>query len=225
MACADTVVAPTRTFLATLRDIYGALPNGRVIHNASAPEPFHGDDADGRLPIVFACGRFWDEAKNMRALDTAAKGLPWRVYAAGNSLAPDGRCSESQTLCCLGALAARDLAVWLQRAAIFAHPARYEPFGLAVLEAAQAGCALVLADLPGLRELWLDAALYVDPNDAGALHAALRELIEDPSQRALLGSAARERARAFVPDRMADEYHTLYRNLLSRQPAMERAIA
>ena len=33
-------------------------------------------------------------------------------------------------------------------------PARYEPFGLSILEAALSGCALVLGDLPSLRELW-----------------------------------------------------------------------
>ncbi len=31
-------------------------------------------------------------------------------------------------------------------------PARYEPFGLSVLEAALSGCALVLGDIPSLRE-------------------------------------------------------------------------
>ena len=39
--------------------------------------------------------------------------------------------------------------------------ALYEPFGLAVLEAAQAGCALVLSDIPTFRELWDGAALFV----------------------------------------------------------------
>ena len=57
-------------------------------------------------------------------------------------------------------------------AAIFARPARYEPFGLAILEAAQAGCALVLGDIPSLRELWADAALLrrrrATPGAAGA---------------------------------------------------------
>jgi hypothetical protein len=38
-----------------------------------------------------------------------------------------------------------------------------EPFGLAVLEAAQAGCPLVLSDLPGFRELWDGAALFRRP--------------------------------------------------------------
>jgi hypothetical protein len=55
---------------------------------------------------------------------------------------------------CLGPLEASELAGWMHRAAIYALPARYEPFGLSALEAAQAGCALVLGDLSSLREVW-----------------------------------------------------------------------
>ena len=66
------------------------------------------------------------------------------------------------------------------RAAIYALPARYEPFGLSILEAALSGCALVIGDIPSLREIWADAALFVpsDGHDAplahvGELHHAL----------------------------------------------------
>ncbi len=46
-------------------------------------------------------------------------------------------------------------------ATVFASMARYEPFGLAVLEAAQAGMRLVLSDIPTFRELWDGAAIFV----------------------------------------------------------------
>ena len=51
----------------------------------------------------------------------------------------------------------------MARTAVFVSPALYEPFGLAVLEAAQAGCALVLSDIPTFRELWDGVALFVAP--------------------------------------------------------------
>ena len=63
----------------------------------------------------------------------------------------------------LGRLSAGELADWYARAAIYALPARYEPFGLSALEAALSGCALVLGDIPSLREIWGDAALFVPP--------------------------------------------------------------
>ncbi len=74
-------------------------------------------------------------------------------------------------------------------AAIFAHPARYEPFGLAVLEAAMAGCALVLGDIPTLRELWDGAAVFVAPGRPDRLGEALAALAADEAGCRALGEA------------------------------------
>ena len=62
---------------------------------------------------------------------------------------------------------------WLAARPVFVSAALYEPFGLAVLEAAQAGCALVLSDIPTFRELWDGAALFVAADDAAGFAAAL----------------------------------------------------
>src|SRR5207248_6075453 len=94
----------------------------------------------------------------------------------------------------LGSLSPPHFADWLARAAIYALPARYEPFGLSVLEAAQAGCALVLGDIPSLRENWDGAAVFVSPDSPPELEAALAALIREPQRRDRL--AARPRARA-----------------------------
>jgi glycogen(starch) synthase len=115
----------------------------------------------------------------------------------------------------LGSLDPAVLAAWLARAAIFVLPARYEPFGLAVLEAALARCALVLGDIPSLREIWDASALYVCPNDADESSAALRRLIQDPILRDDFAERAHQRALAFTPKRMAEGYVKLYRELLS----------
>jgi hypothetical protein len=45
-------------------------------------------------------------------------------------------------------------------------PARYEPFGLSVLEAALSGCALVPGDIASLRGNWDGVAEFVCPDDA-----------------------------------------------------------
>jgi glycosyltransferase involved in cell wall biosynthesis len=102
------------------------------------------------------------------------------------------------------------MAGWLGRAAIFALPARYEPFGLAVLEAAMSECALVLGDIPTLRELWQGAALFVDPDDSEGLEAALRRLIDDPALRRAFGAAAARRARQFSMTDMTEKYLAVY---------------
>jgi glycogen(starch) synthase len=207
---ADVVVAPTDAMLASLRREYGELGFSRTIHNgvqlpAAEPGP--------KQPFVLSAGRLWDPAKNVLQLEHVAEELPWPVFVAGDAQAPDERGAQRlQHVHALGVLPRADLAAWLQRAAIFALPALYEPFGLAVLEAAAAGCALVLGDIPSLRELWAGCACFVDPRDPKALRAALQELIKDPLLRARLARDARRRARSYSAERMGSAYLGLYQS-------------
>ncbi len=147
--------------------------------------------------LIFTLGRLWDPAKNLAALASVADRLPWPVRAGGSVVHPDGRARAVPGIEALGVLSPHEAAQWLARAAIYAHPALYEPFGLAVAEAALAGCALVLGDIPSLREIWgEERAIYIDPRDPGELEHALRFLIRRPGIRAELGQRARARALA-----------------------------
>ena len=204
---ADEVVAPSAAMLDALRRHYGLGDRGRVVHNGVAPGPA---PAAAREPVVLAAGRLWDEAKGLDALDAAAAACPWPVEVAG---AADGADAAHARL--LGPLPRAALRERMARAAVFAHPARYEPFGLAPLEAAQAGCALVLGDIPSLRELWDGAALFVAPGDPGALGRALQRLAADDALRERLALAARGRARDRTAERMARAYLATYRTLAS----------
>jgi glycosyltransferase involved in cell wall biosynthesis len=118
----------------------------------------------------------------------------------------------------LGHLSHDQLAAVRERASIFVAPARYEPFGLSILEAARAGCALVLADIPSLRELWTDAAVFVNPEDAAAMHSQLAALISDDDMRQRLGSAARMRSRRYSVERMTRAYLALYDRIGASHP-------
>jgi glycosyltransferase involved in cell wall biosynthesis len=165
--------------------------------------------------MVFTAGRLWDEGKNVAAVARAAAQIAWPIFVAGECRHPDGSAARFDGCNMLGRLAPDKLAEWYARAAIYALPARYEPFGLSALEAALSGCALVLGDIPSLREVWGDTAVFVDPDDPAALAQALRRLIEDPARRQALGSAAMERALEFTPQRMAEGYLDMYRPLAS----------
>ncbi|MGH8174866.1 MAG: glycosyltransferase family 4 protein [Steroidobacter sp.] len=222
---ADHVVAPTFAFLAEIKRWHASAAATSVIYNARSPTLFAHDANNQREPLILASGRLWDEAKNMRALDAVARDLPWPTYVAGDARAPDGPQFSAASLQCLGALCPDEIASWLKRAAIYVHPAKYEPFGLSVLEAALAGCALVLADLPSLRELWDGAALFVPvghaDDSANALHPALQRLIAEPALRQQLSQAALLRARQFTPGRMGCEYFSLYAALLAHGRTQE----
>jgi glycogen synthase len=201
---ADAVIAPTASMLRELARLYGPLPGGsRVVHNGSAAPAAAGP----KQRFVLAAGRFWDEAKNLATLDAAARGLDAPVLLAGDT----GGCSPRHARA-LGPLAPAALASLRARAAVFAAPARYEPFGLAILEAARAGCALVLGDIPSLRELWDGAARFVDPGDPDALRAALEEALEAPRP-------ASECARRYSLESMAAAHRALYDELVHMRVA------
>lgn len=202
LRAADVVCAPTQAVLDDLARHYRLRASGLVVHNGrAAPRP-----ADQpKEPFVLGIGRFDDEAKNAAALRRMRAASSWPVVLLGEG-----------TL--LGRRSQDEVASYLGRAAVFASPARYEPFGLAALEAGLAGCALVLGDLPSLREVWGEAALYVAPDDDAALAAALRLLQSDAALTAELGGRARARAARYTPAAMARGYAAVYERALAREP-------
>ena len=109
------------------------------------------------------------------------------------------------------------MANWYAEAAVFTSLSRYEPFGLAVLEAAQAGCALVLSDIPTFRELWDCAAVFVQPDDPVALAGALQSLLRDSNECARLGALAHSRSAQFGPARMVDATWDIHAAVLARE--------
>lgn len=220
LAGADAIAAPTRAmldaFLAEHDPARAHQRRARVIANAIDPTRYA--PADAKEPLVLAAGRLWDEAKNVASLDAIAGDLPWDVVIAGSDVGPDGERVTFRGATSLGVLTPDEIASWMSRAAIYALPARYEPFGLSALEAALSGCALVLGDVPSLREIWGDAARYVDPDDPVALRIAIEGLIDAPTVRADLALRARRRALELArPDVMADSYLDLYSALLTRR--------
>lgn len=204
---ADVVVAPSRAMLRTLRENYGGI-DGYVIANARSSEDYAPAE---KKPYIFSAGRLWDDAKNLSALEAVAPHLSWPVRVAGWTLQPAGGVRRPCGVTALGALSPERMAEELAGASIYALPARYEPFGLSVLEAALAGCALVLGDIPSLREIWGGSALYVQPDDYRALRTALTGLADDRALRMRLSEAARGRALSFTPARQASAYLSVYR--------------
>jgi glycosyltransferase involved in cell wall biosynthesis len=200
---ADFVVAPSAVMLASLQHHYGPLARTAVIYNGRSRDRFA---PAVKEPLVLTAGRLWDAAKNIEAVAAVAGSLPWPVFVAGEG---DGAGMLGSDLHALGRLDEAGMAAWLGRASIFVLPARYEPFGLLPLEAALSGCALVLGDIPSLREVWGSAADYVDPDDRDGLRETVIRTME-PSRRDARARAAWTRAQSYSAASMADAYRGLY---------------
>jgi len=190
LRAAAAVIAPTAAHAAAVRAAYGDI-GITVVHNGAAPTPV---TTTGNASILTA-GRLWDEGKNLAAIDAAAAtGLA--IRAAGPTTGPNGASIDLPHLDLLGTLDTTAMQQAYAEAKVFVSMARYEPFGLSVLEAAGAGLRLVLADIPGFRELWDGAATFAPPDDLASI---LREALGTPGD-----GAARARAARYTLDRMTD---------------------
>lgn len=216
---ADTLVAPSRAFARMTARQYRLDRAPRVVPNGRRPRPMVHGPREG----ILAAGRLWDEAKNIALLDRIAPRLETPILVAGPMAAPHGGTADFPKLWHLGNLGSNEMARCYAEAGIFVSPARYEPFGLGVLEAAQAGCALVLSDIPSFREIWADAALYAAPEDEDGFCEALRRLSVDADLRARQGAAARRRAALYTAEAMVDGMLALYRDLLPHRSPLESA--
>lgn len=169
---ADAVIAPTRAHADAVRDVYGAVAI-EVVHNGSALTPTLPRGERGQA--VLTAGRLWDQGKNAAALDRVALSLGVPIRAAGPTDGPNGASVTLPNLELLGNLGSEAMADAYAGATVFASLAKYEPFGLSVLEAALSGMRLVLADIASFRELWDGAAIFVE--DEEALLPALRDAL------------------------------------------------
>jgi glycosyltransferase involved in cell wall biosynthesis len=215
LAAADVWVAPTSAFRDTVQALYSPPSRGRVVWNGIetlAPQ-------SEKEPFILAAGRLWDEAKNLKLLTGIAGDLAWPLRIAGASRFPGTEVlgSPGTTAERIGELYRPQLLALMDKAAIFAACPFYEPFGVSILEAAANGCALVLSDIPTLRELWDGAAIFADPHDPGAYRDALQAVCEDREMRESLQQAARIRAERYSLTVVVDRYADLYQELIAHR--------
>ncbi len=111
-----------------------------------------------------------------------------------------------------------DPRAYLRAADIFVIASRRESFGLAILEAREAGCAIIATQVDGIPEL-LDGGrcgLLIPPRDPDAMAEAMYRLLRDSALQASLRGKALLGLERFTVERMADEVMAVYRELLEK---------
>ena len=217
---ATTVIAPSRWMLSQIETYYGPRQSCSVIYNGRNPQCFnpHSDKED----IVLTVGRLWDSAKQVSLLTQHDCG--WPIVVAGETQHPDEAYRGDPTrIVCEGTLELKgkqnpeQLQSLFSGAAIYAATSRYEPFGLALVEAALSRCAIVANDIPSFREIWGETACYFNTNDAGGLRDTVLELAANKALRRQHAELAYQRAkRRYTAERMVDEYLETYASLSER---------
>ena len=206
---ADHLIAPSISHASALKQCYHYDAPVGVAYNACPASV-----TAGKKSFVYAAARWWDDGKNAGVLDSvaAAAGLP--VLAAGPVSGPDGTYRPFRHAVSLGDVSHRAVQSLAAQARYFISPSIYEPFGLATLEAAAGGAALILSDIPTYRELWEDAALFADPGKPEEFAAHIERLQTNPHLREEMTMRSRGRARSFVPETQAAAMQSIYDGLL-----------
>ena len=172
------------------------------------------DDVPDGARVLLAISRLTDQ-KGIDVAVRALTGLPDDTVLAVLGDGPE----RAKLLCLAHELGVErrvflfgrvpDVAAWLGRATLLVHPARWEGFGLAVLEAMLAGLPVVATNVSALPELVVDgvSGVLVPPDDAEALAGGIARALEAPQ----LGERGLARARReFSVARMADRTASLY---------------
>ena len=224
LRAADIVVAPSCAMALAIEAEYGACgEKTRVIYNFSrAPRSRNRK----KEPFCLAVGRLWDPAKNVALLERLSpNNIGWQIRLAGREHGPENSTVSVKSLHFLGPLSHNDVLDEMSRAAIYLHPALYEPFGLSILEAARNRCCLLLSDIPSLRELWEGAAVFVDPRDPDRWSSELHRLIKDPGKRNELAWLAYSHAARYGAALAVSQYWALYQSLLASKRTAAKEVA
>jgi len=227
MQRAEGVVTTSRWMEKMLRVAYGDDFEAHVI--APGRNPIYFNPFVTKEESVLAIGRLWDTGKQVSLLTQHTHRVPVCIVGADNPVpAPplpiraDVRVSTGDLeISVKGAQTESQLRSLYSKSTIFAATSRYEPTGLASIEAAFSRCAIVANDTDVYRELWGDAALYFERNDADSLSEVLAQLNADRDMARLYGTRAYNRARErFTARRMVDDYMRLYRRLRTAKVAV-----
>jgi glycosyltransferase involved in cell wall biosynthesis len=205
--CVDGVGLPTKKI--------------EVVHYGldALPEPW-GDDGPALVPEdarVLLCVARLDEQKGVEVAVRALERIRAREPRAVLVVLGEGpQRNRLEALAGEGVyLPGRvgDVGAWYERAELLVHPARWEGFGLALLEAMLAGKPVVATRVSAAPEIVADGdtGILVPPDDPARLAEAVVALLDDPAQAAALGEAGLARARSeFSVARMAERTAAIY---------------
>lgn len=218
LSAATAVVAPSRWMLEAVGAYYTRPSHGAVVYNGRNPGLFnpHGTKDD----LAVCVGRLWDSAKQVTLLSQCDQKIP--ICIAGSDKHPDEVLRDARPafparrrVQFRGSQSEGQLSQLFSRASMYVATPRYEPFGLAPLEAAFSRCAIVANDIPTFHEIWGDTACYFRYNDADHLAHTIERLNADRELRLTYANLSYHRARQrYTAERMVDDYMNLYEPLV-----------
>jgi glycosyltransferase involved in cell wall biosynthesis len=238
LRAAHWVTAPSvRTTEYARQLVPGFTPRASVIYNGLEVPPLPPDPLPVNPPQLLCLGRLSPEKgfdSALAAFSLTAKRFPRvRLMVAGDGPV---RSDLEQRAVAMGLTRAVDFVGWvapaqvprlLNSATAVVIPSRQEALPLVALEAALMARPVVATRVGGLPEVVVhrQTGLLVEPEDPGALAAAMADVLEHPETAERMGQAARSRAReVFSLERCVAAYDALYRTLAREGSSIGSAV-
>ena len=120
---------------------------------------------------------------------------------------------ESQVAIC-GYLESKDLKLLFDNAKAYVFPSLSEGFGIPGLNAMAANIPVVCSDIPTLKEIYQDAALYFDPESPNDIAGKIKKVLEDQKTKAVLAKKGIELVEKYSWQKMAKQTLHVYESAL-----------
>jgi len=108
-----------------------------------------------------------------------------------------------------GFVADNELIKFYKQALLNILPSRDEGFGFSFVESAQIGCPSLLSDIPVLREISDEKAIFFDPNNPEEIAEKIKMMYSDKNLRNKIGNDAKKRSKFFSPEKFKSEFLTI----------------
>ena len=194
---------------------YTSRTDIQVIHNAIDPafqEKPMKEEQDG-VPTVLLIGTYPN--KNLVRTFEALQGLTCKVVVIGHLSDVQ---QETLAACQINyvqkeGLTDAQIVKAYENCDIVSFISLFEGFGMIVIEANKVGRPVICSDIPVLREVAGDAALFVNPNDVEEMRNGFERLFQDKSLRQTLIEKGRENVKRFDVQAIRSQWTSLYESL------------
>jgi glycosyltransferase involved in cell wall biosynthesis len=216
----DTIISPS----GYLRDLL--LSHSRcavavdTIHHAFTPPPIY--NTLPRRKRILTVSRLFPR-KGIQFMLDALAGLDlegWEIIVAGDGPMLPELQAQARRLGLpvefTGFLPWEELQHYYATSEIFVFPSLRESFGMVLLEAMAAGCAIIATNDTGIAEVVGESGILVPPGDVGAIRAALARLIAEPDVRAHLRRQSLQHIDDFSWDAILARHLSVYRRVTAQ---------
>lgn len=121
--------------------------------------------------------------------------------------------SNSKSVIFTGFVSDSELSILYKKCEFFIYPSLYEGFGIPPLEAMKNDCAVIVSEIPSLKEVCSDAALYVNPFDTENIKNGMLKIIEDSGLKEELKRKGSLRSEFFKWKDSGEKVHNLIKDI------------